>query len=642
MRIVFSLLLALAVPASAQPCTTQWTGATSGDFADTTNWTSGVPGPGTVGCIDGAGTTAVTHSPHALPLTYGTVIVGGEVGEHTLQIDVPGAITFEQLLVRPTGTFVAADGEFPGGAIENRGTMRFVPLSGVLVDEGGTFVNHGLIEVSTAFSQFYLERTLVNEAGGTIRMDGTGGPVWITSNDDYQVVNRGLIISVGNDGERNHIGHIEAASPGFVNEGGRIEVLSGELRISGSGGTRFEDGEYVTEDGALLLVGGSPSSEIGGTLTGMAEGASSITFQLGTTQALGESVTFDVGGNGLGLSSTTFDGGDWRNVGTVTLTAILNDATFTNEGLAGWVALDLNNATWLNESDAIIDVIGEGNFGGTAPGLVNRGLIVKRTGSGTSAIAPPVANEVGGEIRAASGRLNFAALSDEPGATISGTALFGAQGPYEPMGTIAPGIGDATGTLTWRFSETLGPSTVLDLDINGPEAGTEYDRLVGFTNQSFVLGGTLRVRLGEGYAPPVGTEFVVMEAFSISGDFADADLPGGLAYEVNADNVTVRVVSPVGIEEAPGAVPEAFALGAAYPNPFREAAEMTLTLPEARHVVAKVYDLLGREVAVLTDEPLAAGEYRLGVDARGLPSGVYVVRLVAGDFVGTRRVTLLR
>lgn len=71
-------------------------------------------------------------------------------------------------------------------------------------------------------------------------------------------------------------------------------------------------------------------------------------------------------------------------------------------------------------------------------------------------------------------------------------------------------------------------------------------------------------------------------------------------------------MSPVGVEGSPGgdgAAPDAFALGAAYPNPFRDAASFTLAIPEAAHVVATAYDLLGREVAVLVDEPLAAGEY---------------------------------
>ena len=65
-------------------------------------------------------------------------------------------------------------------------------------------------------------------------------------------------------------------------------------------------------------------------------------------------------------------------------------------------------------------------------------------------------------------------------------------------------------------------------------------------------------------------------------------------------------------------------------------------LPAGGPVRLAVYDLLGREVAVLVDGVWAAGAYEAVLDGRGLPAGVYVVRLTAGAFVETRRVTLLR
>ena len=55
-----------------------------------------------------------------------------------------------------------------------------------------------------------------------------------------------------------------------------------------------------------------------------------------------------------------------------------------------------------------------------------------------------------------------------------------------------------------------------------------------------------------------------------------------------------------------------------------------------------VYDLLGREVALLVDEQKAPGSYRVRLNALGLASGVYLYRLTAGDFVQTRKMTLVR
>jgi hypothetical protein len=55
-----------------------------------------------------------------------------------------------------------------------------------------------------------------------------------------------------------------------------------------------------------------------------------------------------------------------------------------------------------------------------------------------------------------------------------------------------------------------------------------------------------------------------------------------------------------------------------------------------------VFDLLGREVRTLVSGPVTAGVHRVRFDARGLASGVYLYRLRAGEFVQTRKLTLVR
>jgi len=55
-----------------------------------------------------------------------------------------------------------------------------------------------------------------------------------------------------------------------------------------------------------------------------------------------------------------------------------------------------------------------------------------------------------------------------------------------------------------------------------------------------------------------------------------------------------------------------------------------------------VYDLLGREVAVLVDEQKTPGSYSAVFNASGLASGVYLYRLTAGTFVETRKMVLMR
>ncbi|HLT46034.1 MAG TPA: T9SS type A sorting domain-containing protein [Rubricoccaceae bacterium] len=93
---------------------------------------------------------------------------------------------------------------------------------------------------------------------------------------------------------------------------------------------------------------------------------------------------------------------------------------------------------------------------------------------------------------------------------------------------------------------------------------------------------------------------------------------------------------------APAASATTEAAFTAYPNPAAERATVRFTLEAPAAVRLTVYDLLGREVAVLVDGAVEAGTHEAAFDGSRLPSGVYLVRLDAGGTVQTQRLTLLR
>ncbi len=93
---------------------------------------------------------------------------------------------------------------------------------------------------------------------------------------------------------------------------------------------------------------------------------------------------------------------------------------------------------------------------------------------------------------------------------------------------------------------------------------------------------------------------------------------------------------------ASSARPEAFALHAAYPNPFSGATALGIEVPEAARVSVSVFDVLGRQVVVLLDRQIEAGTHTVRFDGTGLARGVYLVRMQAGDVSVVRRVTLVR
>lgn len=93
---------------------------------------------------------------------------------------------------------------------------------------------------------------------------------------------------------------------------------------------------------------------------------------------------------------------------------------------------------------------------------------------------------------------------------------------------------------------------------------------------------------------------------------------------------------------AASGVPEALALSEGRPNPFAARSVIGYALPSAARVRLAVYDVLGREVAVLVDEGREAGSHEVTLEGRPFPSGTYIVRMEAGEEVLTRRVTVIR
>jgi hypothetical protein len=91
----------------------------------------------------------------------------------------------------------------------------------------------------------------------------------------------------------------------------------------------------------------------------------------------------------------------------------------------------------------------------------------------------------------------------------------------------------------------------------------------------------------------------------------------------------------------PGVATAARAVAAgASPNPFTEQTAIRYTLGAEAHARVAVYDVLGREVAVLADGVQGEGTHAAIWDARGVPSGTYVWRVTTGTEVVTGRVTL--
>jgi hypothetical protein len=79
-----------------------------------------------------------------------------------------------------------------------------------------------------------------------------------------------------------------------------------------------------------------------------------------------------------------------------------------------------------------------------------------------------------------------------------------------------------------------------------------------------------------------------------------------------------------------------------YPNPFNPSTTIKFDLSKASVVTLKIYNVLGEEVTTLVSDRLSAGSYSYEWNASILASGVYLVRLQAGNYVETRKMVLMR
>ncbi len=79
-----------------------------------------------------------------------------------------------------------------------------------------------------------------------------------------------------------------------------------------------------------------------------------------------------------------------------------------------------------------------------------------------------------------------------------------------------------------------------------------------------------------------------------------------------------------------------------YPNPFNPVTVIEYSIPKGSNVELKVYDMLGREVEILVNSFLRAGYYKAEFTGKDMPSGVYMYKLSAGNFVETKKMLLVK
>jgi hypothetical protein len=129
-----------------------------------------------------------------------------------------------------------------------------------------------------------------------------------------------------------------------------------------------------------------------------------------------------------------------------------------------------------------------------------------------------------------------------------------------------------------------------------------------------------------------GTESIDIEGntfFAPGNDFDGDERPAPYCYlvDIGADEIELDCV---GVDEFQDSKISRFQIHI-YPNPTSGIYNLQFTIYNLQSVSVSIYDVHGREVALVMDEKLPAGEHVVRYDMAGLPEGVYLVRAIAGD-----------
>jgi len=171
------------------------------------------------------------------------------------------------------------------------------------------------------------------------------------------------------------------------------------------------------------------------------------------------------------------------------------------------------------------------------------------------------------------------------------------------------GLGNTPGAAYSFRRQTNGVWVETERLLASDGAGTDrFGISVALSNNFYIVGATF----DDDYGNNAGLAYIFDQSVSTSTDFIH-EIPSDLRLEGN------------------------------YPNPFNPRTTIRYSLPASNKVSLAVYDMLGRQIAVLiNDEAQPAGRHEVVFKADGFSSGVYLYRLQASGEVRTGRMILLK
>ena len=555
---------------TGNPATLVWINPAGGNWSDAANWDPvGVPGPGDIAKITTAGNYTVTDD---LPTTMvGAIIVGNALPATGVQgFLVPAGVTLTTtaaITVNDNGTFTVDN----GGTVElaNTSPLHFV----------GVGTNYWIIVLTNSSIYLYNDGTsdnqggFVNESGGLLLLDGSGGIISALRPNDY-FQNRGLVSKTAGTGTSSI-----TASVGVL--GGAYTGAEGTT-IQLGGGTASAP---LEADRSLFLLGFAQMQFASGFLRFPTNVIPNLDLRGGTLQ-------LEPDFQGGTITNLTLDGIDLTNTlpvtGTLTMTngSVNGVVPVANGGLLSAFNATVNAQTTVEAGGRFMVESGTASLGNgfvsnvwitvmnggsldiagllTLNGpLTNSGTINVTNGTSVQAFNNGTAHFAGGLVNLASGVIGLWNNSSLDGAARGNEYLLN-QGAINKMS------GTAQSTIDFSFLYNAGILTAQHgtLLLQSPHGSLQSSQTLGVTLNSASdygklsivgaapLTGFLSVSLGNGYVPSIGATFTVFSYGSLSSGFTGFHYPAVPAAAVwqptyGATALTLQMQSAVA-RVAPG------------------------------------------------------------------------------------------
>jgi hypothetical protein len=542
------------------------------------------------------GTIEVAGSASSVQFVANATIQGGTLATATggvLGVAANQGITLDGTTQGPltiSGAYTAANNSSTilVGTINNTGAILVNATANntfLTISSGATLSGGGVL-------------TLSSTAGGIPIINETGNGVTLTNANNTiqgvgQIGNNGLTfvnqaagivdanipgaVLLLNSAILTNQGFLEATNGGVLQTNTTINSQNATITANGKNstvqfinGTTLQGGTLSTLNGGVLGTAANNTITLDGTTHGMLTNA-------GTYTAANNSSTILVGTINntdvilvAAAANNTFitvsGGASLTGAGTLTLSTTGAGIPIINESGNGVVLTNVGNT--IQGQGQIgnngLAVVNQGTIDANAANplllnpasLTNQGLLESVSGStlqlGTSSITNAGGSvKAGGTIGLPQGFiLNGGTLSGA--GVISGDVVLGTNSIAEPGNFPLPGILTISGNGAGNY--TQGPSDSLNIVIGGTTPGTQFSQLD--VTGAASLNGTVTVTPANGFVPVAGTQFTILNAASVTGQFATSsapNLPAGLIWTVlyNPTSVVLLAAPPASITVTP-------------------------------------------------------------------------------------------